>query len=129
MLVSPAYAGIFGVVFAFLSMRILLIRRLASVAIGTGDDPRVLGAVRAHGNFSEYVPIVLLLIYVKEAQGGGAVLIHALCLGLLLGRALHAYGVSQVAENYRFRVAGTVLTLVVVIGVSIQLLFDYLTVR
>ena len=55
------YAALLAVIFVALSVRTLLLRRRLGIAIGDGDDPRMLRAMRAHANFAEYVPFSLLL--------------------------------------------------------------------
>jgi uncharacterized membrane protein YecN with MAPEG domain len=70
----------------------------------------MLRTMRVHSNFAEYVPLSLLLIYLTEISGAPVLLVHALGIGLLVGRVAHAYGVSQVDENFRFRVFGMVMT-------------------
>ena len=68
-----------------------------------------------HSNFAEYTPITLLLLYFLEEQGAiPGLLLNALCFIFLVGRILHAYGVSQVKEDFRFRVTGMVLTFFVI---------------
>ena len=126
MTITPACAAVFALIFVALSVRTLLLRRRAAVPVGHGDDPRLMRAARVHANFAEYVPIALLIIYFRELQDAGAAWIHLHCLALLLGRVLHAYGVSQVNENYRFRVAGMVLTLFAIISAAVRLLAGYL---
>jgi uncharacterized membrane protein YecN with MAPEG domain len=42
---------------------------------------------------------------------------------LLIGRVLHAFGISQAEENYRFRVAGMALTFVALISGALLCLF------
>ena len=79
--------------------------------------------MRVHANFAEYVPLSLLMIYFVEQSGVYAWFTHALCLGLLLGRLSHAYGVSQVKENFRFRVAGTSSTFAVLMACAAHLLW------
>ena len=74
--------------------------------------------MRVHSNFAEYVPIALILVYFLEVGTNTELWIHVLCVSLILGRLLHAYGVSQVEENYRFRVAGMILTLSCLISAS-----------
>jgi uncharacterized membrane protein YecN with MAPEG domain len=49
-------------------------------------------------------------------------LIHALGAALLLGRALHAYGVSQSKEKLIFRQAGMVSTFTVMLVAAVRLL-------
>ena len=78
--------------------------------------------MRAHANFAEYVPIALLLIYFLEIESEVPWLVHALGSALLAGRALHAYGVSQLNENLRYRVIGMALTFGVIISAAARLL-------
>ncbi len=125
MLITPAYAAIFAFIFIALSVRTLRLRRQLRVAIGHGNEPKLERAARAHANFAEYVPISLLLIYFLEIQTGGGIWIHLFCIGLLLGRIVHAYGVSQVSEDYRYRATGMSLTLIVIMSVSIGILWGY----
>lgn len=109
-MITPSYAAILGILFILLSAKALLRRRTCQVAVGNGDDVQLLRAVRVHGNFAEYVPITLFMIYLLETLGGAGMLIHGLCLLLIVGRISHAYGVSQENENFRFRVFGMALT-------------------
>ncbi|MEM7131446.1 MAG: MAPEG family protein [Chloroflexota bacterium] len=123
---TPMYAAVFGLALVILSVRTLWLRRQLGVAIGSGDNPLLARAARVHSNFTEYVPISLLLIYFLEIQSGGGMSIHGLCILLLVGRIIHAIGVSQVKEDYRFRTVGMALTLIVIISVSIRLLTTFL---
>ena len=125
MLITPLYAAIFGLVFVALSIRTLRLRRKLKVALGDGEQPVLMKAARAHANFAEYVPISLLLIYFVETETNAAFWIHVLCIALLIGRLMHAYGVSQLEEDYRFRVIGMTLTFAVVISCSVGLLVSY----
>lgn len=63
-------------------------------------------AVRAHSNFSEYVPLALMLIWMLELQSNNRALVGILGTMLVIGRAIHAYGVSQLNEDFRLRVGG-----------------------
>jgi len=82
----------------------------------------MLRAMRVHSNFAEYVPLSLLLIFMLESAGSPGALIHALCFCLVIGRVSHAYGVSAVAENYRFRVFGMAMTFTALVGSASSLL-------
>lgn len=125
MLVTPLYAAILGFILVALSLRTIWLRR--QLKIGVGDDHPVLKrAIRAHSNFAEYVPLALILIAFLEAQGYNKLWVHALCMILICGRSIHAYGISQVQENYRLRVLGMILTLSVLISVSSRILLSYL---
>ncbi|MEM7405240.1 MAG: MAPEG family protein [Pseudomonadota bacterium] len=108
--VTPMYAAALGLVFFALSVRTILARRRLKVAVGDGQDPAMLRAMRVHSNFAEYVPITLLLMFFAEQLGTDTWQIHALGTALLAGRLIHAIGVSRANEDYRLRVTGMALT-------------------
>lgn len=101
------------------------LRRRLKIAIGDAGNQLMLRAIRVHANFAEYVPLSLILIFLVESQGANALLVHALGIALLAGRASHAFGVSQTNENYRFRSFGIVMTLATILACSMYLLYSY----
>lgn len=121
---TAAYAAILALIFVGLSVRTLLRRRRVGVGVGDGGDAALQKAARAHANFAEYTPLSLFLIYLLEVVSGSILMVHVYGVVLLAGRTLHAYGVSQVEENYRFRVAGMACTFVVLVGTSLGLLWS-----
>ena len=108
--VVSVYAALLTLLFIALSVRTIRLRRRLRIAIGDADHIEMRRAMRVHANFAEYVPLALLLIYLTEISGAPVLLVHALGISLLVGRVAHAYGVSQVDENFRFRVFGMVMT-------------------
>ena len=123
--ITGVYAALLGFLFVALSVRTLLLRRELRIAVGDAGNPKMLRAMRVHSNFAEYIPFGLFLVYLSETQGAERLLVHALCLALLAGRVSHSYGVSQLNEDYRFRVAGMALTFTPIIVASIYLLFAF----
>jgi len=123
---TPLYAAVFALLFVLLSVRTLLMRRELGVAIGHGDQPKLERTARAHANFAEYVPLGLLLIFFLEISSGSGLLIHALCELLLIGRVSHAYGVSQIEEDYKYRVFGMALTFTAIISAALRTVVTYL---
>ncbi|WP_430513377.1 MAPEG family protein [Pannonibacter phragmitetus] len=107
---TPIYAGILGLIYIYLSFRVVDRRRSLQLALGDGGDTEMLRRQRVHGNFAEYVPLVLILILMCELQGAPVLLVHALGLAFTIGRISHAYGVSQRKENLIFRMSGMILT-------------------
>jgi uncharacterized membrane protein YecN with MAPEG domain len=127
--IVPVYASLLAVFYFYLTVRVIRIRRLEKVPIGDRDNPRLLRAIRAHSNFSEYVPLALILITFVELQGLSLLLVHALGLSLLVGRVVHAYGVSQEKENYRFREVGMFLTFGAILIAAAALIYRFLVIR
>ena len=107
---TPLYASILALVYVYLSFRTLGLRRANKIAIGDGNNITLQRAIRVHANFSEYVPMALILITYIEILKFNAILINVLCLALLLGRISHAYGVSKLEEDLKYRVFGMAMT-------------------
>ena len=125
-MISPLYIAVFALIFVFLSLRVIRLRQTVRVAIGDGGDKALRRAIRVHGNFSEYVPLTLILIFAAESLGVSQPWIHGLSIALLLGRLLHAYGVSQVKERLMFRQLGLSTNGLVMIVTSILIFSRYL---
>ena len=112
MVVTPLYAGLLGFMFLVLSWRVIQFRQ-RGISLGDGGDPIMLRRIRAHGNFSEYVPLLLLMMAFLELGHTSVYVLHALGIALLLSRLLHAYALSF-TERFRFgRVWGAALTFAV----------------
>lgn len=121
-MVTAIYAAILGLLFVALSIRTIRMRRAYQIALGYGEVPELVRTARVHANFAEYVPLSLLLLYFLELGAAPDGLLHALGLILLLGRGMHAYGVSQIDEDYRFRVIGISATFAVIVTTSLAIL-------
>lgn len=121
-MVTAVYAAALALLFFALSLAVIRQRRAAQVALGDAGNVGLQRAIRVHGNFAEYAPMGILLVLLVELQTGWLWAVHLLGLALLSGRLLHAYGVSQRRENFRFRVAGMMLTFGTLVLASILLL-------
>jgi uncharacterized protein len=113
--ITALYAAILAVLLLILSARVIGVRRAAKVEIGTatreGEDRQLLRRVRVHANFVEYTPYALILIGLLESLKAPGLLLHGLGASLVIGRCIHAYGLSQSPHNMPLRVAGMVMTL------------------
>lgn len=121
------YAALLALLFVGLSFRTLVLRRRLRIVIGDAGNERMLRAMRVHSNFAEYVPLNLLLMYfVASTQPQPQPwFLHALGICILLGRVLHAVGVSQLRERYVFRTAGMALTFAPMLASALSLLAAY----
>jgi uncharacterized membrane protein YecN with MAPEG domain len=120
--ITAVYAAILALLLVALSIRVIMVRRRAQVAVGDGADPTLARAIRAQANLSEYAPLALLLLLLLELNGAGALWVHVLGAMLLIGRLIHAWGISQADEDFRFRVTGMTLTFLALIGTAIGIL-------
>jgi uncharacterized protein len=84
-------AGLLGLLAVSLTVSVGRLRMQKKIYLGDGGDPDMLAAIRAHGNFMEYVPLCLALIYfASDYYGYWPVAIASLIL--LISRVLHAGG-------------------------------------
>lgn len=105
------YTALLALLLLVLSFNVVRLRRRHQVGIGTGSVQALERAVRAHGNFCEYVPLAIVLLALIEFGGNVPVWsLHLLGLLLLGGRVAHAFGLSRSAGASRARVVGTMLT-------------------
>lgn len=123
-LVAAIYAALLAMLFLMLSIHVVTLRRELGVAFGDGGKENLTKAIRAHGNFSEYVPFAVALFIMLELNGTSDYIVHLLGGALVLARAAHASGIlfSKNTVSKR-RVFGTAVTWIV-IGVSAALLLS-----
>ena len=122
-MITPIYASILALFYVGLSVRTLRLRRKLKIGIGTGENEAMLRAMRVHSNFAEYVPFALLLALMLEIIKGHWAILHFVCILLVFGRVIHAYGVSNTKENYKFRVIGMACTFISICTSALTLLF------
>ena len=123
---TALYAALLAALFLILAVRVIRLRQVLQVALGDAGEKSLSRAIRVHANFAEYVPLALLLVYFVETSGAPQPLVHGLGLALLVGRTLHAFGVSQAREQLKFRVSGMATTFGVLGVSSLYLLYAYL---
>lgn len=119
---TTLWAALLAPVCLWLSLRVIGERRRAGVAIGAGDDLVLERAIRAQGNFTEYVPFALVLLALAEAGGTPGWVIHPLGAALLAGRIAHGWGIVRQPEDYRFRVGGMMATFAVIAAAALAAL-------
>ncbi|MGL4716539.1 MAG: MAPEG family protein [Aeromonas sp.] len=121
------YAGLLGLQFLGLSYWVVKRRAQFKVMIGQGEAPELLAAIRAHGNFAEYVPLTLLLMALCELAGADVRWLHAGGAMLLVGRILHAIGIQIPKAPNVPRFVGTLLFWIALGLFSVQALILGLT--
>ena len=122
---TAVYAALLALVYLGLSGWVMGSRLSGNVLFGDGGDESMLKRVRSHANFSEYVPLALILVGLLEAGGGSHGLVQGLLIALLVGRILHPIGMFAAPNSPRqfaCRGGGILLTLAVLAIAAIALL-------
>ena len=92
-------------------------RTTEKVSIGDGGSEMVIRRMRAHANFIESAPIVLVLIAALELAGGTSTWLWAVGIAYTVGRLLHPLGMDGGALA-KGRMIGTLLTMLTLLGLA-----------
>lgn len=87
--VTIVFVAIFALIQIPMTVAVGLRRLQTDVQFMDGGDNILLQRMRAHGNFTETVPIALLAMAAAELAGAPQILLLAGGISLLLGRMLH----------------------------------------
>ena len=107
------YTGLFILLFIVLKGLVGRVRMSEKIMFGDGANERLQRAQRTQGNAVEDVPVTLIGLLGLGALAAPVWLIHALGALFLLGRVLHAVGLSGSSGGSPGRMWGTLLTLLV----------------
>jgi uncharacterized protein len=88
--ISTLFIGIFVLLQIPLTVMVGYRRARTGIQFFDGGDQTLLRRMRAHGNYTETVPIALLAMAAAEFTGAPAWLLWAGGASLLVGRTMHA---------------------------------------
>jgi len=125
--ITPLFAAIFAIIYVFLSFGVIRFRIRNQVSLGSGGHSDLEKAIRTHGNFAEYVPFTLLLLWFLEYFSLNRSLVFGLCLALLASRIGHYVGMKS-DSLLRFRQFGMIGTFLVILISAIAILWSYISI-
>jgi uncharacterized membrane protein YecN with MAPEG domain len=120
--ITGFYLALLALLYVVLGLQVSRLRRGHRVVFGDGDNIKLRSAIRAHANFAEYVPIIVLLVALLEMSGLPAMRVHLLMGTLLVARLLHPLGMYVGPRTTQFqmcRIGGIVLTWIVLVGATL----------
>ena len=115
---SAALAAFFGILGAALTLQVILARVRLKIVLGDGGNSDMAKVIRAHANFTEQVPLALVLFTLAELCGAPRVPLYLLGALLVLARCLSAWGLSSAAGLSAGRQAGAGMTLVYMVATA-----------
>lgn len=124
--ITALYLAVLALLYVALAIQVARLRQRDRAAFGDNGSRELRSAIRAHGNFVEYVPIITLMIGFLEMSGLPATRIHLLMGALLLSRLLHPLGMYAAPNTLQFRigrVGGITLTFVLLIACAMMILW------
>lgn len=124
-MISGFYVAVAGLFLVYLSARVIRLRRTRKISVGAADDADMERAMRVQANFTEYAPIVLLLLIVAELNSLPALAVHGFGVALLAARFIHFLGFRSADAPGLLRVLGMVLTFTLIALLAITVTYQY----
>ncbi len=106
----------------WLGWRVGQVRLAEKVSIGDGGNARLLSRMRAHANYTEYTPFVLILIAALEIAGAGGWWLWAVGFVYFAARIAHAFGMDAETPG-KPREIGIIVTMLTMLGLALYALF------
>jgi uncharacterized membrane protein YecN with MAPEG domain len=123
--VTAVYAALFGLVLFALSIWVIATRLRQNVLIGDGGNDALTRCMRAHANFTEYMPLILILAGLFETAGGSRPILRIVLTVLLVARVAHPFGMvakENSIQQFACRGLPAILTFVSLAVLSVLLL-------
>lgn len=121
-MITPIYTAILAFMLAGLYLNVVRVRRKHKVGMGNGGNPAVAKAVRAHGNFIETVPFIVLMMAMLETMGAVAVVLHGMGALLVFSRLLSIWGLAESTGTSMGRFSAGIITVLLFIAGGLLLL-------
>ncbi|MDV3458554.1 MAPEG family protein [Sphingomonas sp. HF-S4] len=119
--VALVTAGAAALLNFWLGLRISQMRIAEKILVGDGGNLRLIARMRAHLNFAEYAPLVLILIALVELARGTQAWLWGVAFVFIVGRVLHAFGMDGWRLGRMLGIAATMLTMLGLAGYAVYL--------
>jgi uncharacterized membrane protein YecN with MAPEG domain len=117
-MVVTVYAALLGFWYIFLVSQVIRVRMSIKGKVQGPESKNLAYAVKAHANFSEYVPLPLILLILLEMQEPNIIYFNVLAGLLCISRILHSISllfVEKILNTTKLRMLATALTIIVVL--------------
>lgn len=120
---SLAHSAIFAGYYSYLSLNVVANRFRSGIkdAKDTGNDEKTFRAMRAHGNFGEYTPFAITLLFLAELNGAPTAWVHAGYVTLFASRVSASVALLLSPNKFTFPLRGFGFfgTVVVILGTGL----------
>ncbi|HWT11869.1 MAG TPA: MAPEG family protein [Allosphingosinicella sp.] len=116
--ITLTIAGAAAILHVWLSVRVSRLRRPLKIGVGDGGNEVLARRMRAHGNYAENMPILLILLGFTELATGGNLWLWGAAILFILARIAHAFGMDRAGAN-PLRVGGIAISWAVLLGLGV----------
>lgn len=125
--ITLTIAAAAAVLHIWLAGRVSQLRRGYKISIGDGGNEALLRRIRAHGNYVENMPVVVILLALVELAGGDPRILWGAAIIFIVSRLLHAFGMDRTPPS-RLRMIGmmgSMLALLILVGYAIFIVYRH----
>lgn len=119
MIITALYAGLFALLLLCLTLNVVRLRREHKIGLLDEGNIVLRKAIRMHGNATENIPIILILMGLAESNAASPILLHATGSIALVCRIWHALGISKTAGISKGRLYGMLGTFLVILFLAV----------
>lgn len=123
--ITALFIAALGILQIPITIAVGALRVKTGIQFMDGGNQTLLRLMRAQANFTETVPITLLVMAAAEYTGTSAALLWAGGFSLLLGRIVHYFTVARYGWG-NGRAAGMLMTFAALLGFSVCIFIAYL---
>lgn len=120
--VTALYGALAALLTLALGLNVSRLRGKFNVFRGDGGHAELQGAIRAHGNAVEHLPMLVILLLIAELCGGNSTVLHIFGGALIVARVLHAVGLIRGVQAVQIPGALTTYLLEAAIPVYVLIL-------
>lgn len=104
--ITPLYAAASALILLALIYHVIFARAKYDISLGEAGNADLLTRVRRHGNFTETVPLALIVMGFAELGGASATWLHVAGLLLVGSRLIQPFGLNAETAARPARILG-----------------------
>jgi uncharacterized membrane protein YecN with MAPEG domain len=125
--ITLTIAAAAAVLHIWLAARVSQLRNRHKVSIGDGGNEALVRRMRAHANYGENMPVVLILLGLLELAGGDPLILWGAAVLFVIARILHGFGMDRPSPSRArmFGMIGSTLALLILVGYAIFMVYRH----
>ena len=129
-MISTLFTSILAIWLLILSTRVIALRGVSFLkffAFNYFGEKALSRSVRAQGNFIEYAPIFLILLFIAEFNGSHPHFLYLASCLFLISRLMHGIGFGFTRHSPFLRVGGTTLTFISILMIAVFNIYEVIS--
>ena len=129
-MISTLFTSILAIWLLILSARVIALRGVSFLkffSFNNFSEKALFSSVRAQGNFIEYTPFFLILLFIAEFNGSHPHFLYLVSCLFLISRLMHGIGFGFMRHSPFLRVGGTFLTFFSILLIAVFNVYEVIS--